>query len=138
MPDEVAGSVYSLSIEVTAVPDSFTVLKNQIDTGLTGSIVAADTTSKSSGGVETAKALLKNLNITCTYNPDPADQAHIDLQAHFDAEPMTSFKIELLREDGVGKVAGEYMIVNFGTDGSNTDVIKQTLELAPIDAPTLT
>lgn len=138
MPGEVAGEIYSLSIEITAVPDTFGVLQNQIDTGLNGSIVNADTTSKSSGGVVTAKALQKNLNITSTYNPDPTDQAHIDLLAHFDANPMTTFKIELTREDGSGKIAGTYSIVNFGYVAPIGGLVTISLELAPVDAPVLT
>lgn len=135
---EVAGSVYSLSIEITATPDSFGVLANQIDTQLSGSITAADTTSKSSAGVETSKALTKNLNISGTYNPDPTDQAHIDLLAHFDANPMTTFKVELTREDGSGKVAGTYGIVNFGYVSPIGGLVTIAYELAPLIAPTLT
>ncbi len=138
MPAEVSGSVMVLSIEITAVPDTFGVLQNQVDVAVSGGVVMADTTSKQSGGFETGKALLKNAVITCNYEPDPADQAHIDLMAHWDAVPMTSFKIELIREDGVGKFAGTYFISNFAPAAPVTDVVRYALELTPFTAPTLT
>lgn len=138
MAGEVSGSVMILSIEITAVPDTFGVLQNQVDVSMPGGVVMADTTSKQSGGFETGKALLKNGNISFSYNPDPTDQAHIDLSAHWDAEPMTSFKIELLREDGVGKVTGTYNLSSFGPAAPVTDIVRFAGELTPVSAPTLT
>lgn len=132
MAGEVAGEILSLAIEITAVPATFGTLANQIDTGVNGSIVAADATSKSSGGIVTSKALQKNINITSTYNPDPTDQAHIDLLAHFEANPMTTFDIELTREDGTGKITGAYGIVNFGEVAPVGGLVTYSLELAPL------
>ena len=138
MGGEVSGSVMILSIEITAVPDTFGVLQNQVNVDMPGGVVMADTTSKQSGGFETGLPLLKNANITFEYNPDPTDQAHIDLQAHWDANPMTTFKIELLREDGVGKVAGTYGLASFGPKAPVTDIVRIAGELVPVSAPTLT
>ena len=138
MPGEVAGSVGVLSIEITSVPDTFGVLANQITSSISGGVIMGDTTSKSSGGFETGIPLLKSAVITCEYKPDPTDQAHIDLMAHWDAVPMTTFKIEHTREDGSGKVAGTYGISSFAPTFANGEVISYSLELTPSEAPTLT
>lgn len=138
MAGEVAGEVFILKIEITAVPGTFGILANQLDTGLGGAITAADSTSKSSSGIETSRALTKNLNITTTYNVDPTDQAHIDLLAHYQANPMTTFDIELVGEDGATQVSdGDYNIVNFGVVAPINGFVTYSLEIAPTTTPTL-
>ena len=135
MSGEVNGAVVILKIEDSGSPGTYNTLANQVDTTLNEGTTMADTSSKSHPNM-TGKPVLADLGISCSYMPDPTDQAHIDLLDALDNR--TSILVEAIREDGTGKYAGSYYVAEAPSSNPNTDVSRRSVTLTPAGTITVT
>ena len=135
MSGEINGAIVVLKVEDGTVPGTYNVLANQVDTGMADATVMADTSSKSHPN-ETGKPQLSSLGITCTYIPDPTDDAHIELQTALDTR--VSVNIEAIREDGTAKYAGAYFVGENPVTAPVTDVARRSVSLTPAGTITVT